>query len=65
MKSMTVFIKDLNPKFGIVNYETDICTISIEQNTFYSMAASEVTTRKSSLESSHSELIRKKNALKI
>ena len=35
-------IKDFNPKFGTVNYRTDICIIAIEQNTSYSMAASEV-----------------------
>ena len=42
MKSFKVFFKDLDPKFVTVNYETDICTIVIEQNTFYSMAISEV-----------------------
>ena len=42
MKSTLLFLKDLCPKFGTVNYRTDICTMTIEQNTFYSMAASEV-----------------------
>ena len=42
MKSNTAVFKDLDPKFGTVNYSTDICTIAIEQNTLYSMAASEV-----------------------
>ena len=42
MKSTTAFFKDLDPKFGTVNYRTDIYIIAIGQNTFYSMAASEV-----------------------
>ena len=42
MKSTTVFSKDLDPTFGAVNYISDICIIVIEQNTFYSMASSEV-----------------------
>ena len=42
MKSTTAFFKDLDTKFGTVNYSTDICIIAIEQNTFYSMAASVV-----------------------
>ena len=42
MKSPTALFKDLDPKFGTANYSTDICIIAIEQNTFYSMAASEV-----------------------
>ena len=42
MKSTTTFFKDLDPKFETVNYSTDICNIAVEQNTFYSMAASEV-----------------------
>ena len=42
MKSTTVFFKDLDIKFGTVNYTTDICIIAIEQNTFYLMAASVV-----------------------
>ena len=40
MKSTTVFFKDLDIKFGIVSYRTDICITAIEQNTYYSMAAS-------------------------
>ena len=40
MKSTTGFFKDQDTKFGTVNYSTDICITSIEQNTFYSMAAS-------------------------
>ena len=42
MKSSKVFFKDLDSKFGTVNYRTDTCTIAIERNTFYSMVASEV-----------------------
>ena len=42
MESTTKFSKDLDPKFGTVNYSTDICIIAIEQITFYSMVASEV-----------------------
>ena len=42
MKSTTAFFRDLKTKFGTVNYSTDICIIVIEQNTFYSMAASVV-----------------------
>ena len=40
MKSTTGFFKDQDTKFETVNYSTDICITSIEQNTFYSMAAS-------------------------
>ena len=42
MKSTTAFFKDLNTKFGKVNYSADICIIATEQSTFYSRAASEV-----------------------
>ena len=42
MKSTTAFFKDLDTKFGTVNNSTDICIIALEQNTFYSMAASVV-----------------------
>ena len=42
MKSTTVFFKDLDINFGTVNYSTDICIISREQNTYYSMADSVV-----------------------
>ena len=42
MESTAGFLKDLDTKFGTVNYSTDICIIAIEQNTFYSMAASVV-----------------------
>ena len=42
MKSTKAFFKDLNSKFGTVNYGTDIYITAIEQNTFYSMAASKV-----------------------
>ena len=42
MKSITAFFKDLDPKFETVNYSTDICIICMEQNTFYTMVASEV-----------------------
>ena len=42
MKFLTAFFKDLDTKFKAVNYSTDICIIAIEQNTFYSMAASVV-----------------------
>ena len=42
MKSTTAFFKDLDPKFGTVNYRRDIYIIAIGQNTFYSMVASEV-----------------------
>ena len=66
MKSTTAFFKDLDTKFGTVNYITDICIISIEQNTFYFMAASssfknlhsrKSITRKSKSESRLPELI--------
>ena len=40
MKSTAGFLKDLDIEFGTVNNSTDICIIAIEQNTFYSMAAS-------------------------
>ena len=39
MKFTTAFFKDLDTKFGTVNYSTDICIIAIKQNTFCSMAA--------------------------
>ena len=42
MKFTTAFFKDLDTKFGTVNYSTDICIIAIEQNTFCSMTASKV-----------------------
>ena len=42
MKSTLFFLKDLDPKFGTVNNRTDMCYIAIEQNTLYSIAASEV-----------------------
>ena len=66
MKSTTAFFKDLDTKSGTVNYSTDICIISIEQNTFYLIAASssfrnqhsrKSTTRKSKSESRPPELI--------
>ena len=41
MKFTTVFFKNLEVKFGRVNYRIDIRTIAIEQNTSL-MAASEV-----------------------
>ena len=66
MKSTIAFFKDLDAKFGTVNYSTDICIITIEQITFYLMAASwsfrnlhsrKSTTRKSTFGSSPSEMI--------
>ena len=42
MKSTTAFFKDFDPMFGTVHYRTDICITVIEQNNFYSMAASKV-----------------------
>ena len=41
MKSTTVFFKDLKNKYGAASHRTDIYTIAIDQNIFYSMAASE------------------------
>ena len=42
MKPTTAFFKGLDIKFETVNYSIDICIIAIEQNIFYSMAASVV-----------------------
>ena len=66
MKSTTAFFKDLDTKFGTVNYSTDICVIAIEHNAFHLMAAPwsfrnlhsrKSTTRKSMFGSIPSELI--------
>ena len=59
MKSTTGFFKEQDTKFGTVNYSTYICITSIEQNTFYLMAASvlENHIQKNQLENLHLEAV--------
>ena len=58
MKSTAAFFKDLNTKFGTINYSTDICIIAIKQNSFYwfwsckNLHSRNSTTRKSTFGSS-------------